>query len=878
MKSNKLIALLAMTAALASCSQEEIITTDSNAVKVDLSMRPELGAVELGVGTDARMVIKDGSAINIAYETGDQVGAALIDEPDFTSSIAGTKTGYTGYSWNYDEYLANENKGTQQSPVYYTTAGLTGAEFYDEVEYISSNYPFTRDENGAWTSPANLVEGKYLFYMPYDAAHLNRKPIDVVLPQIQDCSDDVMVQTTWMGTEKVNSSSTVLDQFYKGTVPGFEKAPAVVGYKFLADPRDGSIIKPAVQMNEIFAVPLITIKNNFNGLFYEGTTNKSTAKAVATATIKIDSIQIYHADATDKLFYTAPIKSTALTTKLAKNDDWRKARLDAGAPTADILGTAGDPYENHVAVYTANPYYSITGYSATKQNHVTCVIDKELANGESYSFHAILPAANYGHNLKARVYATINGKRYIIADVTNAWNETTGSGSSTAVKNWKTTTAYADYTFVDNVNGGLDCELVRAEQFPKAEIKQDASGLKAFAGTMMTIDLNQVYNSTNKTYTGATAFLLQEPGVAPTDKGITSNEDLINYLTDYLQRGVTVQEVPALQTIDRNKWKTYNLNGVTPATGNIAFAENNTVIINAQLIKDLKNQTVVEGNNTTMLTLISNFPVAGDVKFEETSTGVYTFTTLDDDEVSFDINMAGVTFGPAPDGKYIAGINKITTAGDLVVKSATVANAAIVLDGVAATYKSTSTGISAIYVPAGATLNVEAACDALIISAGTINIKSNGSLTNTLNELAGTIENNSARAIAGTLATGTVVKATYSAAWPTVEIPANSKINSIVINTAVATTAQAPLAVEQAQIDIFKNLSNVNLTLGSNVTYICSTADVTLTNLKTVTATAASWFSTNNSGITVKAFKWGNANTDVTTLTGITAGTGVTLP
>ena len=240
--------------------------------------------------------------------------------------------------------------------------------------------------------------------------------------------------------------------------------------------------------------------------------------------------------------------------------------------------------------------------------------------------------------------------------------------------------------------------------------------------------------------------------------------------------------------------------------------------------------------------------------------------------------MSGVTFGPASDGKYIAGINKIATVGDLVVKSATVANAAIVLDGVAATYKSTSTGISAIYVPAGATLNVEAACDALIISAGTINIKSNGSLTNTLNELAGTIENNSARAIAGTLATGTVVKATYSAAWPTVEIPANSKINSIVINTAVATTAQAPLAVEQAQIDIFKNLSKVDLTLGANVTYICSTADVTLTNLKTVSATAASWFSTNNSGITVKAFKWGNANTDVTTLTGITAGTGVTLP
>lgn len=94
-------------------------------------------------------------------------------------------------------------------------------------------------EGTAWNTQANLVEGNYVFYAPYNAAHLTRQPIVVTLPMEQDCAEE---------------SKSVTD-FYAGT------DPVTLGFDFLKAPANkDELISPSVKMTNIFAYPQITIK------------------------------------------------------------------------------------------------------------------------------------------------------------------------------------------------------------------------------------------------------------------------------------------------------------------------------------------------------------------------------------------------------------------------------------------------------------------------------------------------------------------------------------------------------------------------------------------------------------------------------------------
>ena len=93
------------------------------------------------------------------------------------------------------------------------------------------------------------------------------------------------------------------------------------------------------------------------------------------------------------------------------------------------------------------------------------------------------------------------------------------------------------------------------------------------------------------------------------------------------------------------------------------------------------------------------------------------------------------------------------------------------------------------------------------------------------------------------------------------------------INTAAGVDE---MVIEQAQVNVFSGLTNVHVVLGANITKIKTTANVTLTNIKTIEATtAATWYSTNN-GIIVTKYQWGNS-TQKTNVTNITAGAGITI-
>ena len=132
MKTKKFLSALSVASLMVACSSEEFEAPQQNAD--NLALRPIV---------DSEMVFNFGAETRLAvgeddfYPTsgnGDMLGAAVIDEPTYTSRK------------DYNDKLAAGNKVE---------------DLYNFTSYISSNYPYTK-EAGIWTTPAELVEGNYL--------------------------------------------------------------------------------------------------------------------------------------------------------------------------------------------------------------------------------------------------------------------------------------------------------------------------------------------------------------------------------------------------------------------------------------------------------------------------------------------------------------------------------------------------------------------------------------------------------------------------------------------------------------------------------------------------------------------------------------------
>ena len=115
---------MALPLLFAACSQEELVSDNSNS----LTGRKTVQNVVINTDVPAtRMEFGNG----YEWVAGDQFGACLMDE--FTPSNDG--------NWWNDFTL---------------------------VDYIQTNYPFTRQESKNWTSEAVMQEGNYFFYFPYN--------------------------------------------------------------------------------------------------------------------------------------------------------------------------------------------------------------------------------------------------------------------------------------------------------------------------------------------------------------------------------------------------------------------------------------------------------------------------------------------------------------------------------------------------------------------------------------------------------------------------------------------------------------------------------------------------------------------------------------
>lgn len=149
---------MALPLFFAACSQEEIVNENH---ATDLSARKVVGEVAINLDEEgmSRMAFVGGET-PYKWETGDQFGACLMDEPSNGASI----------------------------PSYASSVSFWNR--FDLVDYIHTNYPFTRQKDGSWTSEAVMSEGNYFFYYPFnDNLGGRRSAIKVTIPTEQVLAD-----------------------------------------------------------------------------------------------------------------------------------------------------------------------------------------------------------------------------------------------------------------------------------------------------------------------------------------------------------------------------------------------------------------------------------------------------------------------------------------------------------------------------------------------------------------------------------------------------------------------------------------------------------------------------------------------------------------
>lgn len=511
MKTKNILYSVALAATMVACSQEELTLPATNTQ--DLSDRPLLGDISL-VDADIQTRFSTGSGAQPVYENGDKVGAAIIDAVSNASAAA-------------------------------------PADRYKIVEYYSSNSAFTRVD-GVWklNSDMPLVEGNYLFYVPYNAAMNARTPLTIAVPFEQDASEE----------------KSALNEFYKsGSV-------VRVGYQFLAS-ENGKAQKPSLTLNDVFAYPVISITNNFNGYL------KSLAgtRSAYEGEIKVDSIQLQVWNASN----------------VAQTDVVVGGVLRHGTnalPSAVTTGVVGkmksgaawtvSPFETYTEDLLSSTYTSNRSETA---NITSLICGRTIASGATEKFYAVMPAMSVNGTSKflaAKIFATINGKNYVFGTQTlTAAADGTLSHSGEVEGN----------KFKSAVNS---IKLIKGQKYPQEELnfEDGAISSKSSAGSILTIELKGGLTTaagSSRTVEFAKQFDPTTP--TPTAK-IANNAQFINFFKDQLN-GSALSEGSSIS-------------GTT-----YAFEANTTATINSELINALSKY-----NNKGSLKLDKPLVIDNDVK------------------------------------------------------------------------------------------------------------------------------------------------------------------------------------------------------------------------------------------------------------------------
>ena len=203
MKTKSLIAMGAMSALFAACTQDFEGASNVNASQDN---RPSAGVVTLNVAENAATKAWDDDELTQVFQPGERIGAMLMD------------------LWDQ--------------------AGTGVAHYSQFVDYTHTNYPFTYNGN-IWSTPDNapVSEGNYFFLYPYDPSFHARGYVTFEVPAEQKNVDENGNYNLWQSvednqkylgysfvdatTEDVNTVNTTLWQIF--AAPKFKLLNATPG-------------------------------------------------------------------------------------------------------------------------------------------------------------------------------------------------------------------------------------------------------------------------------------------------------------------------------------------------------------------------------------------------------------------------------------------------------------------------------------------------------------------------------------------------------------------------------------------------------------------------------------------------------------------------
>lgn len=337
MKTKHLLTALVLPAVFAACTSEEIPT--ENTVKENLGNRPVVEDVTFSFGdAQSRAAIAGWGTFN--FEEGDKLGVALIDN--------------------------------------YNAANNTPILRYNLLtQSINTNYIFTSQGAGEFTSEAPMVEGNYVFYFPYNTQR-TRNQIVTNLPKEQALT--ALEDGTYTSYPSVLAYSVE-----KG-------APLAVAYDFISAADAGNELEGTLK--QIYAAPLITIQN--------GCTKLVDGEAVPTEmTIKQISLSI--ADGS-KFTTSAPLEfatnnHTAHAEAVVGHNTLVSNHFNEAIPTGNTTIKKGSWISEIKGRSTSDLIGNAVTGGESSEIVLTLAQPVTVAAEGSFSFYAVIPAEAYVQTL-----------------------------------------------------------------------------------------------------------------------------------------------------------------------------------------------------------------------------------------------------------------------------------------------------------------------------------------------------------------------------------------------------------------------------------------------------------------------------------------------
>ena len=162
----------ALLSLFAACTNDDFISNGQGTQSGDAAMRPTVDVTlnVLGDGADTRFDFSNETGYQ--WQTGDEIGALLMDEVrGFKGPDAGNKAPVRPFQ-NLEEW-----------------AEKPWTERYRLVDYVGTDYPFERQEDGTWKTNSKMLEGNYFFTFPFADYMGNREAVHSVGEQVQDGRD-----------------------------------------------------------------------------------------------------------------------------------------------------------------------------------------------------------------------------------------------------------------------------------------------------------------------------------------------------------------------------------------------------------------------------------------------------------------------------------------------------------------------------------------------------------------------------------------------------------------------------------------------------------------------------------------------------------------